>query len=184
MSLEELNILKSRSGVYQDTSENRRKHRVGQHYGGSEADVEEEIPALKRGDRITVVGPLGQKVTGKFQETYTDKNGNKFYSVHIKGNDYFAGVSILRNHTREEKAAKRAQEKIEDLEYELRSLDKEEDRIRLDQEQDPEVLAHIEDGNHPAVVHYSDLLEDVAKRRAKVEEKIDTYKKIIDAAGK
>lgn len=40
-TLTEQYILKSRSGVYQDTSENRRKHRVGQHYGEAKKEGEE-----------------------------------------------------------------------------------------------------------------------------------------------
>lgn len=40
-SLTELNLMKSRSGVYKDTPENRRLHRVGQRYGESEAKREE-----------------------------------------------------------------------------------------------------------------------------------------------
>ena len=38
MNLIELQILKSRSGVYKDTPENRRKHRVGQRYGVQKVD--------------------------------------------------------------------------------------------------------------------------------------------------
>lgn len=40
-TLTEQYIIKSRSGVYQDTSENRRKHRVGQHYGEAKKEGEE-----------------------------------------------------------------------------------------------------------------------------------------------
>lgn len=40
MNLEEQHILKSRRGVYQDTSENRRLHRVGQRYGGPDKQPE------------------------------------------------------------------------------------------------------------------------------------------------
>lgn len=40
-TLTEQYILKSRTGVYQDTSENRRKHRVGQHYGEAKKEGEE-----------------------------------------------------------------------------------------------------------------------------------------------
>lgn len=46
-------IEKSRSGVYQDTSENRRKHRVGQHYGDPKKPEEEgEEKKSKREQRI------------------------------------------------------------------------------------------------------------------------------------
>jgi hypothetical protein len=42
MKLIETQILKSRSGIYQDTSENRRLHRVGQKYGEGKKEDEEE----------------------------------------------------------------------------------------------------------------------------------------------
>lgn len=47
-------LLKSRSGVYQDTSENRRKHRVGQHYGKeSESEVESDSGGMtKKEERL------------------------------------------------------------------------------------------------------------------------------------
>lgn len=46
-------IEKSRSGVYQDTSENRRKHRVGQHYGEAKKPEEEgEEKKSKREQRM------------------------------------------------------------------------------------------------------------------------------------
>lgn len=39
MNLSELFLLKSKSGVYKDNSENRRLHRVGQRYGGKKPEV-------------------------------------------------------------------------------------------------------------------------------------------------
>lgn len=43
MNLIEFQLLKSRSGVYKDTPENRRKHRVGQRYGVQKVDEAVEI---------------------------------------------------------------------------------------------------------------------------------------------
>ena len=60
ITLTERTIMKSRSGVYLDTSENRRKHRVGQKYGADkqpeddeknekkEADPEKELEAVNK----------------------------------------------------------------------------------------------------------------------------------------
>lgn len=42
-SLNKISIEKSRSGVYKDTSENRRLHRVGQRYGSSQSDPKPEF---------------------------------------------------------------------------------------------------------------------------------------------
>lgn len=42
MKLSEISIIKSRSGVYQDNAENRRKHRVGQRYGEDKKEDPEE----------------------------------------------------------------------------------------------------------------------------------------------
>ncbi len=49
ITLTEKFILKSRSGVYQDTPENRRKHSVGQRYG-EQKRVEYESKLNKEGD--------------------------------------------------------------------------------------------------------------------------------------
>ncbi len=46
-TLTEQYIIKSRTGVYQDTSENRRKHRVGQHYGEAKKEGEEGKPSKR-----------------------------------------------------------------------------------------------------------------------------------------
>ena len=43
MNLIEFQLLKSRSGVYKDTPENRRLHRVGQRYGVQKVDEVVEI---------------------------------------------------------------------------------------------------------------------------------------------
>ena len=47
-------LLKSRQGIYQDTSENRRKHRVGQHYGKeSESEVKSDGSGItKKEERL------------------------------------------------------------------------------------------------------------------------------------
>ena len=50
-TLTEQYILKSRTGVYQDTSENRRLHRVGQHYGEHKAEEGSEARPSKREQR-------------------------------------------------------------------------------------------------------------------------------------
>ncbi len=79
---------------------------------------------------------------------------------------------------RESKESKREEAKKEskraELRRQLRALDKEDERIRLDQEQDPEVLANLEDGNHPAVKHYSDLLTKVDRKRTAVLAKLNS----------
>ena len=45
-------LMKARSGIYEDTSENRRKHRVGQHYGSSSLDSEGSEGVTKREERL------------------------------------------------------------------------------------------------------------------------------------
>ena len=48
--LTEKSILKSRSGVYEDTPENRRKHRVGQKYGAEKQPEDGEKTEKKETD--------------------------------------------------------------------------------------------------------------------------------------
>ena len=50
MTLTEIQILKSRSGVYKNTSENRRKHRVGQKYGVEKQPEDSEKTEKKETD--------------------------------------------------------------------------------------------------------------------------------------
>lgn len=50
MTLTEIQILKSRSGVYEDTPENRRKHRVGQKYGAEKQPEDGEKTEKKETD--------------------------------------------------------------------------------------------------------------------------------------
>jgi hypothetical protein len=50
MKLIETQILKSRSGIYKDTSENRRKHRVGQKYGAEKQPEDGEKTEEKETD--------------------------------------------------------------------------------------------------------------------------------------
>lgn len=60
-SLSDINIEKSRSGVYQNTSENRRLHRVGQRYGQPK---KEEVPASKllgTGDIESIMEDISDK---------------------------------------------------------------------------------------------------------------------------
>lgn len=69
-------IEKSRSGVYQDTQENRRLHRVGQRYG------EVKKPEEKKGD---------DNVKGT--ETATSKAGIKAFLSGKVGGDYYKAVA-------------------------------------------------------------------------------------------
>lgn len=50
VTLTERTIMKSRSGVYSDTSENRRKHRVGQKYGAEKQPEDGEKTEKKETD--------------------------------------------------------------------------------------------------------------------------------------
>lgn len=177
MNLEEINILKAQR-VYVDNSKNRRKHRVGQPYGGPDSKPEDDGVARK-GDLVEVIGPMKQKVRGKFVETRTRKDGSQEYVVHIKGNEYFSGVSIAQNLSADERAAARKEkqgardsERISALKDRMKELDKLEERTRLDMEQDPDVLENMDDGNHPAVRYYADLLTAIDKKKGRIREQL------------
>lgn len=53
MTLTEIQILKSRSGVYSDNAKNRRLHRVGQHYGSSAQQGVESAPSKRGADDLS-----------------------------------------------------------------------------------------------------------------------------------
>jgi len=83
-TLTEQYILKSRTGVYQDTSENRRKHRVGQHYGEpkkdeTNAETPNGVVLPKRGQNITI--KMGKGVVTIKNTTEYSSNGKDIYVV-------------------------------------------------------------------------------------------------------
>jgi len=63
-------IAKSRSGVYKDTSENRRLHRVGQKYGGQKQleDEGELIPGMPNSTKVNLKKYLSDKVKEQVEE--------------------------------------------------------------------------------------------------------------------
>lgn len=65
MNLIEIQILKSRSGVYKDTSKNRRLHRVGQRYGEGKKEEAED-------DKKSV-----DSIMEKFSDMFFDRNVSK-----------------------------------------------------------------------------------------------------------
>lgn len=171
------NILKSfgvdieKGGVYVDNSENRKLGRVGRSYG-KEGGSQHRI-----GDIASVVGPTGMRASGKIVAI----NGNEV-RVHISGNSYFSGKVETNSSAKErekknaEREETRKEEKRWDLKRQLRALDKQEERVRLDQDQDPEVLANIEDGNNPAVKRYGRMLEKIDRQRDVIRAKLEKLK--------
>lgn len=169
------NILKSfgvdiEKGVYVDNSENRKLGRVGRSYGNQGS-------THRKGDLVSVVGPTGMRATGKIVSMDGDT-----VRIHIKGNEYFSGKvtdnSSAKQREKEnaQKEEERKAEKRYELKRQLRILDKQEERVRLDQDQDSEVLANIEDGNHPAVKRYSRMLEQIDRKRDSIRGQLEKLK--------
>ena len=170
------NILKAfgvdiEKGVYVDNAENRKLGRVGRTYGKSQTDDP------RKGDLVSVVGPTGMRATGKVVAV----NGGDV-TVHIKGNEYFSG-RMTHNATAEQrkkeaavKEEQRREEKRAELQRQLRVLDKQEERVRLDQDQDPEVLENMTDGNNPAVKRYGRMLSEIDRKRTAVKWQLKNLK--------
>lgn len=170
------NILKAfgvdiEKGVYVDNSENRKLGRVGRTYGKTQSDDP------RKGDVVSVVGPTGMRATGKVVLV----NGGDV-TVHIKDNEYFSG-RVTHNVTAEQRKADAAvkeeqkrEEKRAELQRQLRVLDKQEERIRLDQDQDPEVLENLNDGNNSAVKRYGRMLEQIDRKRTAVKWQLKNLK--------
>ena len=86
-SLSDINIEKSRSGVYKDTAENRRLHRVGQRYGepkegggfkwASSLPTKEDLEFSKDGSSIVV-----ENVQTGNTVIFYSKRGGKWFSEH------------------------------------------------------------------------------------------------------
>lgn len=84
-------IMKSRSGVYKDTPENRRLHRVGQRYGESEAKREEREAYEKRRDAAHREESERQYVKAKELLSALEKRGLKGFYISRSVKDW--GVS-------------------------------------------------------------------------------------------
>lgn len=137
----------------------------------------------RRGETVELTGGTGRKVTGKLHEVRRTVNGEWEGSIHIRGNEYFAG-KVTRNLTREEKERQVrrgvAQRGLATANAELQKLGRQEARVLLDQEQDPEVLANMTDGNHPAVVRYSKMLTEIDKKKRTLLERVRKYRKELE----
>ena len=161
---------------YVDNAENRKLGRVGREYGRSEGEP-------RRGETVELTSGTGRKVTGKLHEVRRTANGDWEGSVHIRGNEHFAG-KVTRNLTREEKERQVrrgvAQRGLVTANAELQKLGRQEARVLLDQEQDPEVLANMTDGNHPAVVKYSKMLTEIDKKKKALMERVHKYRKELE----
>lgn len=105
VTLTERTIMKSRSGVYSDTAENRRKHRVGQKYGAEkqpeddekaekkEADPEKELEAVNKVIAAINEGKLNlpaaevMKLSEKKQKLEDEKKQAEKINAGVKANE-------------------------------------------------------------------------------------------------
>lgn len=161
---------------YVDNAENRRLGRVGREYGRPAGQP-------RKGETVELTSGTGRKVTGKLHEVRQAANGDWEGSVHIRGNEYFAG-KVTRNLTLEENERKArrgvAERGLATARAELQKLGRQEARVLLDQEQDSEVLANMTDGNHPAVVKYSKMLTEIDKKKKALMERVHKYRKELE----
>ena len=177
-SVSEDDFEKARVGQYKDNAENRRLFRVGKSYGNANG-------GNRKGDVVEAV-VNGKTIRGKFEGEGVNFYGKKSLRVHLGGNSYYnidADNKTFKNLSQEDRDASKEKKRIEAEERRkdearitkinnrkqaLYNLGREEARIRREMESDPEVIANLEDGNHPAVVKYANQLNSVWKKRDKI----------------
>ena len=176
--ISEDDLEKARTGTYKDNAENRGLMRVGQNYG-------EANGGNQKGDVVEAV-VNGKTIRGKYEKPGVDFYGNPSHVIHLSGNSYFnidVKNATFKNITRSNREALKKEKsikaennrkeaarvaKINNRNQALYDLGKKEARIRLEMEEDPEVIANVENGNHPAVAKYAKLLDTIENKKHKI----------------
>ena len=169
VTLTERTIMKSRSGVYSDTAENRRKHRVGQKYGAEkqsddgektekkETDPAKELEAVNKVIAAINEGKLNlpaaevMKLSEKKQKLEAAKNQAEKINAGVKANEEKKNAEEAKETSKKinEAQKKKAEKKEESSSQESSDTDKEdlrEARRKLSYLQDNEERLIKRDG--------------------------------------
>lgn len=159
VTLTERTIMKSRSGVYSDTSENRRKHRVGQKYGAEKQPEDGEKTEKKETDPAKELEAVNKVIAAI--------NGGKL-------NLPAAEVMKLSEKKQKLEAAKKQAEKINS--GVKANEEKKKDEVNLKEETEVYTRVKFDDVPNSGKVNLKKYLTD--KVRKGVDEKWSSIKKI------
>lgn len=201
VTLTERTIMKSRSGVYSDTSENRRKHRVGQKYGAEkqpedgektekkETDPAKELEAVNKviaainGGKLNLPAAEVMKLSEKKQKLEAAKKQAEKINSGVKANEEKKNAEEAKETSKKINEAQKKEyesnldklEKEEDAHYDKLS-EKEKDEVNLKEETEVYTRVKFDDVPNSGKVNLKKYLTD--KVRKGVDEKWSSIKKI------
>lgn len=147
VTLTERTIMKSRSGVYSDTAENRRKHRVGQKYGvekqsddGEKTEKKETDPAKELEAVNKVIAAINEgkmnlpaaeviKLSEKKQKLEAAKKQAEKINAGVKANEEKKNAEEVKETSKkineaQKKRVKQAKEEVQSLRTKVKDSDK------------------------------------------------------------
>lgn len=188
VTLTERTIMKSRSGVYLDTSENRRKHRVGQKYGAEkqpedgektekkEADPAKELEAVNKVIAAINEGKLNlpaaevMKLSEKKQKLEAAKKQAEKINSGVKANEEKKNAEEAKETSKKINEAQK-KERIQSLDSELEQLEEKREKALRDRFYISSKDEEGEELNRKEINDLSDKIDKLRKEKAKLESK-------------
>lgn len=188
VTLTERTIMKSRSGVYSDTSENRRKHRVGQKYGAEkqpedgektekkEADPAKELEAVNKVIAAINEGKLNlpaaevMKLSEKKQKLEAAKKQAEKINSGVKANEEKKNAEEAKETSKKINEAQK-KERIQSLDSELEQLEEKREKALRDRFYISSKDEEGEELNRKEINDLSDKIDKLRKEKAKLESK-------------
>lgn len=184
VTLTERTIMKSRSGVYSDTSENRRKHRVGQKYGAEkqpedgektekkEADPAKELEAVNKVIAAINEGKLNlpaaevMKLSEKKQKLEAAKKQAEKINSGVKANEEKKNAEEAKETSKKINEAQK-NDSLQSLNFELEQLEEKRSKALRDRFYISSKDTEGEELNRKEINDLSDKIDNLRKERDK-----------------
>lgn len=184
VTLTERTIMKSRSGVYSDTSENRRKHRVGQKYGAEkqpedgektekkEADPAKELEAVNKVIAAINEGKLNlpaaevMKLSEKKQKLEAAKKQAEKINSGVKANEEKKNAEEAKETSKKINEAQK-NDSLQSLNFELEQLEEKRRKALRDRFYISSKDTEREELNRKEINDLSDKIDNLRKERDK-----------------
>ena len=188
VTLTERTIMKSRSGVYSDTAENRRKHRVGQKYGaekqsddGEKTEKKETDPAKELEAVNKVIAAINEgklnlpaaeviKLSEKKQKLEAAKKQAEKINSGVKANEEKKNAEEAKETSKKINEAQK-KERIQSLDSELEQLEEKREKALRDRFYISSKDEEGEELNRKEINDLSDKIDKLRKEKAKLESK-------------
>ena len=188
VTLTERTIMKSRSGVYSDTAENRRKHRVGQKYGaekqpedGEKTEKKETDPAKELEAVNKVIAAINEgklnlpaaeviKLSEKKQKLEAAKKQAEKINAGVKANEEKKNAEEAKETSKKINEAQK-KERLQSLDSELEQLEEKRKKALRDRFYISSKDEEGEELNRKEINDLSDKIDKLRKEKAKLEGK-------------